>query len=224
MYSSLKNSNSRTLKPVTPYHHICISTHTLSISLSLTHTHTHTHTQIAAELVCDNDDDFSVLCNLIKLTNLIDDWTNENVAWTVFAPTNDAFATMMGPAAEGNLTTEELIDVLVNETLVGGLFDNPENLLKQILQFHAVEDKKLLSTDLPCQAGENLITMPNGKNARIMCKAGSPAGIKGSGNNVAADFNVTDVDVTACNGVIHVIDDVLLFDELYINQDRMEDG
>ena len=184
MYHFLKNSRTLTSNPLPPHMH----THTYPLSLSLTHTrtHAHIHIQIAAELVCDNDD-LSFLCGLIdsKKFSLTDDWTNENITWTVFAPTDKAFKPL---------------------TRDGGL---PDDMLEQILQFHAVKGQKLLSTDLPCKAGKNLITMSNGKDARIMCNNDLPLGIKGGGKDLTAI--ITEFNVTACNGVIHVIDDVLLF-------------
>jgi len=60
----------------------------------------------------------------------------------------------------------------------------------------------------------NLIGMYNGKNARIKCtrKDGTriPYGIKGGGNDSPSEFGEVDIDA-ACNGVIHVINDVLLY-------------
>jgi len=176
---------------VTPDPHIYIHTHSLFLSF------THSHIQIAENVLCgiERNDTFSVLCDLIESNNfnLTDDWSNKNINWTVFAPTNDAFDRL-------------------DDTLDGRLSDVPEDLLEQILQFHVVKHEKLLWKDLPCKAGENLITMSNGKNVRIKCKDGSPYGIKGKWNNVTANF--TKVDFTVCNGVIHAIDDVLFFNEL----------
>jgi hypothetical protein len=85
-----------------------------------------------------------ILCDALMDTGLIDDL--ETDIWTVFAPTNDAFEEL------GSNT----LDTLSNDTAV----------LTDLLLFHTVAGTALKSDDLPCVAGENLITMANGIETR----------------------------------------------------------
>jgi len=143
------------------------------------------------ELACSVED-FSTLCSLLSsVSGVADDLSIGS--WTFFAPNNDAFAHL-------------------NDVLDGGLESISDELLKQIILFHAMDGEKLYASDLSCKAGENLIEMSNGKNARIKCESGTPFGIKGNGNEIPAEF--VEVDVEACSGIIHIIESVLLFSKL----------
>ncbi len=95
--------------------------------------------------------------------------------FTVFAPTDEAFAAIASVAAD--LTAEELSNVLL---------------------YHVIQGE-VLSTDLqPSQQ----VTALNGETLTIEV-AGGAATINGSAD-------ITTVDIQGTNGVIHVIDEVLL--------------
>jgi len=129
--------------------------------------------------------------NLSHFSDLFDVATDAEVyytgadTWTVFAPTDDAFD------ASG-IT----IDALSDYTAI------------RMLLFHEVKDKVLTSADLKCKTGENLIEMGSGQSTRTICFKDSPIGQKGGGNVNPADF--VGVDIKGCNGVLHIIDNVLL--------------
>ncbi|MDX5418889.1 MAG: fasciclin domain-containing protein [Hymenobacteraceae bacterium] len=99
--------------------------------------------------------------------------------YTVFAPTNEAFA-----------------------ALPAGTLDNllkPENKqqLADILKYHVVEGN-VKSTDLTNNMSAKTL---NGADLKVML----------NGSNVKInDANVTMADVAASNGVVHVIDKVIL--------------
>lgn len=95
--------------------------------------------------------------------------------FTVFAPTNAAFAEIADVASE--LTMEQLTDILL---------------------YHAV-DASVFSTDL--QSGQQ-VTALNGDLLTIEISDGAVT-INGSSN-------ITTVDIEGVNGVIHIIDEVLL--------------
>jgi len=140
--------------------------------------------QSIAEQACGSES-LSFLCNLITEFGLVDVLNDDT--WTVFAPLNEAF--------------EEISEVL-------GTLDNSTVL--DVLLFHAIAGEAVFSTDLPCEAGNNLLEMYNGKDSRTLCVDDVPTYQKGADNS---DDNLpafTTVDVTACNGVIHIIDGVLL--------------
>jgi len=103
--------------------------------------------------------------------------------FTVFAPTNDAF---------GDLLTE---------LGVAGLGDIPEPTLKATLDHHAVAGLNVRSSDLT----DNFIVPTLGGNITANVTGG--ATLTDANNRVS---NIIAVDVQASNGVIHVIDKVVL--------------
>lgn len=105
--------------------------------------------------------------------------------FTVFAPTNVAF---------GELITES--------TEYDNLSDIPSDRLTSILLYHVSDEGNLQSGELT--GGSELSTLA-GQNLNVTISDGN-ATITGPQNN--ADINF--VDVQATNGVIHVIDEVLL--------------
>jgi len=145
-------------------------------------TQTNDDCSLILDLVCGSDD-FETLCSLVsKFDILTSSLSNGN--WTFFAPNDDAFASF-------------------DDDVLDGLSDDK---LKKILLFHAVEGEEIYAGDLSC---DNLIKMANEKDARVKCENGTPYGIKGAGNEAPVEF--IDVDIKACNGVIHVVDGVLLY-------------
>ena len=103
--------------------------------------------------------------------------------FTVFAPTNDAFGS------------------LLTELGAGGLGDIAEPTLKATLDFHAVAGANVLSTDL----SDN---MPVGTLGGTITANVTGGATLTDGNNRVS--NIIAVNVQAVNGVIHVIDKVIL--------------
>jgi transforming growth factor-beta-induced protein len=118
---------------------------------------------------------FSTLVQFVIDAQLATTLSDPNATYTVFAPTNEAFAKL--PAEVVNsLTTQDLVNILTYHVL----------------------DTQVLAGDLaPTQDVETL----NGED--IFIEVGDNALINGFANIIATDF-VTN------NGVIHVIDEVLL--------------
>ena len=123
-----------------------------------------------------SDKDLSTLVTAVKAGNLVGALSGAG-PFTVFAPTNEAFAKL--PAA-----------------LLMGLLKNPA-ALDAILEYHVVAGKAL-SSDL--HDGETIKTL-NGKSVDVHIQGG-----KVSINNAA----VTQANILASNGVVHVIDTVLI--------------
>mmetsp|Transcript_44036 Transcript_44036/g.49347 ORF Transcript_44036/g.49347 Transcript_44036/m.49347 type:complete len:151 (+) Transcript_44036:265-717(+) len=124
--------------------------------------------------------------DLFDIATSTEEYYTDVDTWTVFAPTDDAFDD--------------------SGIVIVGLSDYTAISL---LLFHEVKDKVLTSADLICKAGENLIEMGSGQSTRTICdKDDSPEGQKGGGNVDPADF--VGVDMKGCNGVLHIIDKVLL--------------
>ena len=135
-----------------------------------------------------NSKDHTTLVAAVKAAGLVETLSGPG-PFTVFAPTNEAFAAL--PAG----TVENLL--------------KPENkaMLVKILTCHVVA-AKALSTDVMAMAdgGTHEVTTVGG--CKLWLKAdGGKVTITDESGGVA---NVTIADVIQSNGVIHVIDKVLL--------------
>lgn len=121
--------------------------------------------------------DFSTLVTAVKAAGLVDT-LNSKGPFTVFAPTNEAFAKL--PAG----TVESLL--------------KPENKdkLAAILTYHVVSGKVLAADVVKLKSAKTV----NGKAVTI----NTAEGVK------VNDASVTATDIKASNGVIHVIDTVLI--------------
>ncbi len=140
--------------------------------------------------VAQGDESFSTLVAAVTAAGLGTVLSGEG-PFTVFAPTNDAFAKLPEGTVE-KLTTEDV------ETLTA------------ILQYHVVEgsvDAATL-TDAIAAAGEEgyTVTTVGGGTFTATVVDGGVVLTDAAGNAV----NVTATDVEASNGVIHVVDTVLM--------------
>lgn len=126
-------------------------------------------------------DDFSTLVAAVQAAGLVETLSSDG-PFTVFAPTNDAFATALDALG---LTADELLA--------------DTDTLTEILTYHvvsgAVDAETAISLD-----GQTAETV-NGAEISINVVDGSV---------VINDATVTTADVMASNGIIHVIDTVLL--------------
>ena len=120
---------------------------------------------------------FSTLVAAVEAAGLVDTLKGEG-PFTVFAPTDEAFAAL----PEG--TVEELL--------------KPENIdqLTAILTYHVVPGK-VMSTDL---TDDMMATTVQGSDVKIDLDNGV----------MVQDATVTAADIEASNGVIHVINKVIL--------------
>ena len=138
-------------------------------------------TQTITELAVANPD-LSILVEALQAAGLADTLAGAG-PFTVFAPTNDAFAALLETLG---MTKEEL---LANT-----------DLLTSVLTYHVVPEATVLAADIPF--GTDIATV-NGATFNI-----SDANVitTASGNTA----NITATDIAATNGVVHVIDSVLL--------------
>lgn len=127
---------------------------------------------------------FTTLATALKAAGLVDTLKSEG-PFTVFAPTDDAFAKL----PSGTLDT---------------LLAAPKEKLAPILTYHVVPGK-VMAADVLMMDGKKVKTVNgaeltikvDGTNVMLMDAAGGQA-------------TVTATDVEASNGVIHVIDSVLM--------------
>ena len=120
---------------------------------------------------------FSTLVAAVKAAGLVDT-LNGKGPFTVFAPTDEAFAKLPAGTVEGLLKPEN------KEKLAG------------ILTYHVVAGK-VMAADVKTSKVKTV----NGKEAPIKVEAGKVT---------IGAANVVKTDIAASNGVIHVIDTVLI--------------
>jgi len=120
---------------------------------------------------------FTTLATALEAAGLVDTLKGEG-PFTVFAPTDDAFAAL----PEGTLDT---------------LLEDPQGDLTQILTYHVVPGK-VMSTDL---SDGMTATTVQGSDLTFSIRDGAV---------YVNDVMVTTADIEASNGVIHVIDGVLI--------------
>lgn len=138
-------------------------------------------------------------------TNLDDDLDSKN--WTVFAPTNEAFEALPNGAVE----------LLMGDVIT----------LTDLLLYHVTEGVPRASADLKCGGA---VLMANRDLTRTLCEDVQP----GSSSTTTVDNtnspsiryfqvgpgNVDNMpqivmaDIPACNGIVHAIDHVLLYDSV----------
>ncbi|WP_394213587.1 fasciclin domain-containing protein [Psychrobacter piscatorii] len=137
-------------------------------------------TQTIAEIAANNEN-LTILTAALKAAGL-DTMLMEDTKYTVFAPTDDAFAPVLEKLG---VTKEEL---LANT-----------DLLKKVLPYHVVP-MEVKAADIPY--GTDIETA-NGKTISI-----SDANVitDATGNTA----NITGTDIMATNGVVHTIDAVLM--------------
>ena len=128
--------------------------------------------------IAASNEDFSTLVAAVSAAGLVDTLKSDG-PFTVFAPTNDAFAAL--PAG----TVESLLEP-----------ENKEQLVK-ILTYHVVPGA-VTSDQLA------------GKRLSVETVQGQSVKINGTDGVHVNQSRVTTADIMATNGVIHVIDKVLL--------------
>ena len=133
------------------------------------------------DIVASNPE-FTTLLAAVGAADLADTLAGEG-PYTVFAPTNDAF------------------DALPAGTLESLLKPANKDQLAAILTYHVVEGQVMAADVTP---GD--VTTVNGADFTISVENGDVFITDGQGNKAM----VTQTDIEASNGVIHVIDAVLL--------------
>ena len=145
-----------------------------------------TSTEKAPKNIADLAKDTANLSTLVSALSAADLVTTleGDGPFTVFAPDNDAFAALL--AAQGVADLDALIAKLGADTVKG------------ILLYHVVSGTKAASTDLS-------------DGQKIATAQGAEVTIGVSGANVTVnDANVSTADVEASNGIVHIIDKVIL--------------
>jgi len=129
--------------------------------------------------------DFSTLVTAVTEAGLVDVLADPNAQWTVFAPTNAAFAALPEGVLDTVLADKELLTRILTYHVVEGVVtsDMVSTMMAPTMEMGSVGGE-LLGGQLDVQV--------------------SDAGVTVNGANVVA------TDIMASNGVIHVVDAVLL--------------
>ncbi|WP_423189244.1 fasciclin domain-containing protein [Alkalibacterium sp. f15] len=145
--------------------------------------------QDIVEIALGNDD-FSILVSALQRAELVETLQGEG-PFTVFAPTNQAFADLL-----------EALDITAEELLA-----QPD--LAKVLTYHVVPGKVL--------AGD----LTDGMEAETV--NGEMVTFDLSGDPMVNDSMIVDTDIEATNGVIHVIDTVLVPSDFTLQEVDMEE-
>ncbi len=121
---------------------------------------------------------------LLKFPELVTELSG-TTNYTVFAPTNDAFVALLGVIGQNELD------------------DIPEDVLLRVLQYHVVAGTEL-STDLDNNESLNTLLTDEGETSPEQLTVSTTNGVQING------INVTGPDVSVTNGVVHVVEGVLV--------------
>lgn len=151
--------------------------------------------QTIAEIACTTPG-FETLCSLVNQADIGGPLTEDLL--TVFAPTDEAFARL----------PPDIVEAVTSDVA----------LLRNVLFYHAVPNQQVFVEDLVCEGGSiDQLTMANTEETTISCASSvsseSPVPdvttfINGIGDT--SPIPVVVGDIVACNGVVHVIDGVLI--------------
>lgn len=117
---------------------------------------------------------------------LVDLFLNGTDQYTVFAPTNEAF--------------QALYDALGDD--VNGITDLPAELVLDVLFYHVVEGRRAANSVVPPSRPRTITTLLGA--TFTVSSGGVITDIAGQ------EINITGADISASNGIIHIIDGVLL--------------
>lgn len=84
-------------------------------------------------------------------------------------------------------------------------FTDPGGLI-DLLKYHAVLDSVLLAEDLKC---DTVLDMESGDSTTTECE-GNKFYQVGKGNTAESRPLITQTDIVTCNGVVHVVDNVIV--------------
>jgi uncharacterized surface protein with fasciclin (FAS1) repeats len=141
-----------------------------------------TPTSSIVDIALADPDNFSTLVTALTTANLVDTLADETKKFTVFAPTNAAFA---------KIDSTVLSDLLADT-----------DALTTVLLTHVVGDAALTSLDAYAANGKNLTTLSTDTISVSIDET--------TGMLVIGGANVVVSDIYTTNGIIHVIDTVIL--------------
>ena len=132
--------------------------------------------------IAQETESLSILVDALTMFPDLVDALSAEGTYTVFAPTNDAFAALLKVTGQTSLE------------------DIPESVVERILKYHVISGAALKSTDLM-----------NGQKASTILSEDDMIEVGIDGNAVTINSaNVSNANVEASNGIVHVVDAVLV--------------
>ena len=145
----------------------------------------------AAEIACATNG-FNTLCQALEQTGLDHKLDDLDTDFTVFAPTDSAFG-------------DVLHDLQIND-----IYDCPKETLRELLRVHIHENDIIDKNELEHRCGD-LLEMASGDETRTVCEDNASRIFqKGAGNSDNDKPRITTFDIDACNGIIHIVNKVIL--------------
>ena len=126
-------------------------------------------------------------------TGLVDLFLNDTDQFTVFAPTNEAFENLYG-----------LLSAVLGAE-IGGIAAVPAEVVLDVLLYHVAEGRRAANSVLP-RRGVRTITPLLGETFQVRTDGTIRDGLTG----LRDDATIVAADISASNGVIHVIDQVIV--------------
>lgn len=139
-------------------------------------------TQNIVEVALSDPDTFSTLVTALTAADLVTTLSDESATFTVFAPTNDAFAKV----------DPDALNALLADTTA----------LTNVLLSHVVADSAITQLDAFAANGK-MLTTASGSMVDVMVDSETGMLMIGGSHVVISDIHTT-------NGIIHVIDTVIL--------------
>jgi uncharacterized surface protein with fasciclin (FAS1) repeats len=124
---------------------------------------------------------------------LVDLFLNGREQYTVFAPTNDAFENLYG-----------LLSVVLGASITE-ITDVPAAVVLDVLRYHVVEGRRAAVSVVP-QRGERRLVALLGESFFVRPDLTVRDGLSG----LRSDAAIVSPNISASNGIIHVIDEVLV--------------
>ncbi|KAG7355306.1 fasciclin domain containing protein [Nitzschia inconspicua] len=139
------------------------------------------------ETICALRGGFDMACTFFGNFDFLN-----NINYTAFVPTDSAFDSL-----------KQLNLQLLNSTI----------MMQSLIHFHLVTNKTLLAADLNCQ---QRIEMSNGQDSRTICSNATTVVEKfQKGADNIEPIPIIIQDLPACNGIIHIVEGVLLPDGIF---------
>jgi uncharacterized surface protein with fasciclin (FAS1) repeats len=130
-------------------------------------------------------------------TDLVDTFSEGTDQYTVFAPTDEAFEDLYG-----------LLSVVL-EADIDEIRDVPAPVVLDVLLYHVAEGRRAANSVVP-RRGERTITPLLGETFSVRGDLTIADGLSGLGLRPDAALQPPLVNVSASNGIVHVIDQVIV--------------
>jgi uncharacterized surface protein with fasciclin (FAS1) repeats len=140
--------------------------------------------------IASGNEDFSTLVTAVQAAGLVDVLSDPDAEWTVFAPTNEAFAALPAGVLDTLLADKELLTRVLTYHVVEG------TITSDMLSDMMAPSMEMTAPGAPLMGSELDVTVSD------------------SGTVMINDATVVMPDIIASNGVIHVIDRVLVPEEI----------